>query len=137
MVAQYMPTISFQVLFCVGKKKQNKLTSACNLWPNGSNVLANQSTCFSIVFSEIKLVYKTFLLLLVSKHASMAYFSGCQWLLVLMTIITNCRLSQDQLTNHFQSNRNFQNFTSGMFGGFCAAAIVTPGDRIKCLLQVT
>lgn len=98
MVAQYMPTISFQVLFCVGKKKQNKLTSACNLWPNGSNVLANQSTCFSIVLSEIKLVYKTFLLLLVSKHASMAYFSGCQWLLVLMTIITNCRLSQDQLS---------------------------------------
>ncbi|XP_027057767.1 mitochondrial carnitine/acylcarnitine carrier protein-like [Pocillopora damicornis] len=37
---------------------------------------------------------------------------------------------------HFQSNRNFQNFTSGMFGGFCAAAIVTPGDRIKCLLQI-
>lgn len=23
-----------------------------------------------------------------------------------------------------------------MFGGFCAAAIVTPGDRIKCLLQI-
>jgi len=31
---------------------------------------------------------------------------------------------------------NFQNFNAGMFAGACGAVLLTPCDRIKCLLQV-
>ncbi|KAJ7380098.1 hypothetical protein OS493_010808 [Desmophyllum pertusum] len=41
-----------------------------------------------------------------------------------------------QLSDPHGIPTNFQNFTSGMFAGACAAVLVCPAERIKCLLQV-
>lgn len=36
----------------------------------------------------------------------------------------------------FHFNRYFQIMTSGFFAGVCTTAIMAPGERIKCILQV-